>query len=455
MPGAGWLKHYWPLAPMCLLIVTVSLMAVFPLLQANVALIVLDGLLVAALAAKPDATARTISRYWVMLLILAIVLLAFYVRLLDYRWPYLRNIDSYMFYRHMDYILQNNGVMPTHDPLILSPDGWRIRQELYPYQYLGAYSYLFFRAFLPDLQLWTYLIYFPAFLASLMAIPMYFIGKMLYDRKAGLLAAFFIVFDISNLARSLGGDPDTDVIVMFMPLVVMAAFLYTYKHITLKGLDRRTVVYSVATAVLLSIWAHTWEGYWYVLWLITGLISLRILISGARLRNARKIFRESQGFLVSYAILIAVLIAFTVPSYGFGKINDFLGPFKLQELKSEEGLVFPNVYVSVAELQGGDIKGIIQRTSPINFDQNPLALFISPFSLMIYALGYLLYSFYRKGQHSDTVLLLLIWFIGPFMATLVGVRFSILFSAPITIGSAILISKLANMTMNKNERWED
>jgi hypothetical protein len=37
-----------------------------------------------------------------------------------------------------------------------------------------------------------------ALMAALMAIPMYYIGKILYDRRAGVLAAFFIVFDFQS-----------------------------------------------------------------------------------------------------------------------------------------------------------------------------------------------------------------------------------------------------------------
>ncbi|KKQ37610.1 MAG: hypothetical protein US54_C0030G0017, partial [Candidatus Roizmanbacteria bacterium GW2011_GWA2_37_7] len=128
--------------------------------------------------------------------------------------------------------------------------------------------------------------------------------------------------------------------------------------------------------------------------------------------------------------------------------------FKFSQLKSEEGIEFPNVYVSVAELQGGDIKGAIQRTSPIDIGNNPLMLLISPFFLMIYALIYLTYSFYKKRQHIDTFILLLVWFLGPFTAAIIAVRFSALFSAPLAIGSAIIFAKIINMTLHK-EKFED
>jgi len=445
-------KENWLLVPIYAVVLSISVFFIFNL---DIITLAFPAVLVAILTIRYKSSLRIIRKYWVTIVIISIIMLAFSVRLIDYRWPYLRNIDSYMFARQMDYIIQNNGVMPLHDPLILAPDGWPIRQELYPFQYLGAYTFMFTNIFFPGLQLWQYLIYFPALLASLAAIPMYYIGKMLYDKKAGILAAIFIVFDFSNLSRSLGGDPDTDAIVILVPLVVMALFLFTYKYINAKGLNKRSLIYSIITGIAMGIWAHTWEGYWYVLWLITAVIGIRIIIFAVRHRRIQEIIKQSIPLITSYAIIFVILFMMTFHPYGTGKISDFLGPFKFQGLKSEEGIVFPNVYVSVAELQGGDPVGVIQRTSAIDFRAAPLMIFISPFFFMVYSLFYLFYSALKKGgQHLDTFILLFVWFVGPFMATLVAVRFSTLFAAPIAIGSAIIFAKIINMIAYK-EKVED
>ena len=446
-----WSKEYWALLPIYLIIISIFSIFIFKL---STNFLIIPAILGALLAVRYKRTLVVGRKYWAGIFIIVIVMFAFHVRMLDYRWPYLRNIDSYMFYRQMDYIVQNNGIMPERDQLILAPDGWPIRHELFPWQYLGAFTFMFTRLVFPELQLWQFLIYLPALVASLAAIPMYYIGKMLYDKKAGVLAALFIVFDFSNLSRSLGGDPDTDAIVILVPLIVMALFLFTYKYINSNGLNKRSLIYSIITGIAMALWAHTWEGYWYALWLITAMISIKIIIFAARHRKLNQILKESKPLIVSYVIILAILFMLTYPAYGAEKLQNFLGPFKFQQLKSEEGIEFPNVYVSVAELQGGDIRGVIQRTSAINFESAPLLILISPFFLMIYALTYLAYSFYRKRQHLDTLILLLVWFVGPFMATVVAIRFSTLFSAPIAIGSAIFLAKIINIVAHK-EKLED
>ena len=83
----------------------------------------------------------------------------------------------------MESYVTNVTITAKYDYLILAPDG-ASRPVGDPYVYLGAYSYMITRSFIPDLSLWQYLIWFPPFLASLLAIPMYYIGKIVFERLA-------------------------------------------------------------------------------------------------------------------------------------------------------------------------------------------------------------------------------------------------------------------------------
>ncbi|MFH0832270.1 MAG: STT3 domain-containing protein [Candidatus Aenigmatarchaeota archaeon] len=390
-------------------------------------------------------------RYWAIIIVVLIIFLGMYVRTIDYRWPYLRNIDSYAFMKQMNMIIDNNGLMPNYDYLDQAPYGHPVPTN-YPffYQYLGAWGYMLFKSFMPNLELWQYLIYLPALLASLMAIPMYFIGKILYDKRAGIIAAFFIVFDVAVMSRTLGGDPDSDAFTLLLPLIVIALFLITYKYIDLKKvLDKKAVMYSVLTGIFLGIWAYSWAGWWYVVWLITGFLVLKLITN--YLQSRKEFIHNSKCILLMFVIMAITYFCMTVPILGVSHIvSTVQGPFTFGDIKSEAG-EFPNVYVSVAEMQeSGDIRNIIQRTSAIG----GIAIIISPFFLMLYCLIYLFYSYYRKKQHLDTIILLSIWFIGPLLATIIAVRFSILFSAPMAIGSAILLSKLLRV-ITENEKLED
>lgn len=375
------------------------------------------------------------KKYWASILIISIIILGFELRIFSFHWPYLRNIDSYFFWRHMDYIVEH-GSLPEIDKLMLSPTGLEIGKRVL-YQYIGAYSYLFVSYFF-NIELWEYLIYFPAFLASLMAIPMYYIGKLLWDKKAGILSAFFVVFNISNFARSLGGDPDTDAIVMLMPLIVVAVFLFVYKD-----MEKRTTIKNIICfalfGVINAVFAFIWTGYWYIFLILYGFLLAKIIIKVVCRANPKKIAQMFVVSLISFWIITVPImgtIMFYDPLHQLFYNAGITGP----GLKGEKGIRFPNVYVSVQELQvGGGLREIAERTSGFSFT-NPLMILVSPFMLTIFTTIYLLYLFWKRREHFDTLLLLFFWFFGPLMAAMVAVRFAILLTPVFSLGSGMFLS---------------
>ncbi len=372
-----------------------------------------------------------LKKYWPAAIVLAIVVLGLYVRIFDYRFPYLRNIDSYAFTRQIEDVA-NNGYLPQHDDMSLAPAGQDRPLGRDLYVYIMAYSFSFVKFFIPDYTLFQFLIWAPAFMAALMAIPMYYIGKTFYDRRAGILAAFFIVFDITILSRTLGGDPDNDTSVMLFPLIAIALFLLAYKYTNEKGFTKKGILYTALAGIGLGAWGYIWSGFWFVIWLIAGFIIVKILMKLVKNRNITAIKGLKRPIFL-FAAMMTIFFVLTVPFLGSRVITETVqGPFSFGDIKSEENREFPNVYVSVAELQsGGGVREILQRTNTY--------LFI----FMIFSLIYLAVSaLMKREEHIDTFILLLIWFVGPLIATGIGIRFAVLFSAPIAIGSAIFISKI-------------
>jgi len=323
---------------------------------------------------------------------------------------------------------------------------------LQPYVYMGAYSFMLARSFL-DLSLFQFLIFFPAFLASLAAIPVYFIGKMIYDRKAGVIAAFIYTFDINNLARSLGGDPDSDAIVFLTSMITIAVMLFMYKYsVNETKFSKKFFLYTAITGIVVWVWYNSWAGYWYIFWLFTGLVIMRLLFDIIETKNFAKGLHRSKFVLCSYAIYMVIAFGLAMMVFeGFGPVTSALaGPIQFQSIKGEDNQ-FPNVYVSVAELQqSGGVQDVIARTSVVG----GAGLLVSPFFMFVYTMIYLLYSYYKRREHIDTILLFAIWFIGPLTATVVAIRFSVLFSAPLALGSAIFLSKVIRIASGEDKGVE-
>ncbi len=386
--------------------------------------------------------AKVTGRYWTFAAIVLIIFLGTYARTFSYSYPFLRNVDSYNFVYEMQQIL-DSGHIRAHDNLSLAPNGLdrQIGRDLYPY--IMAYTYSFAKIFSPNYALAQYLIWSPALLIALVAIPMYFIGKMLYDRRTGVMAAFFTVFNLSIVSRTLGADPGRNSAVIFFSITAIALFLYAYKHVNAKGFDRRGILYTAAAGIGLGIWGFVWIGFWYVVWLLGGFVVAKVLIEIFRKRNLVGGIKFAKRPLILYIACMAIFFLMTVPILGLGSIADTVsGPISFTSIKSDNGM-FPNVYVSVAELNVSGLAGIITSAN------------IVLFTFMIFSFFYLFFS-YRANKSEfklDTLILLIIWFLGPLYASTNGVRFEILFAAPVALGAGIFISKLFRAI--EGEKWSD
>lgn len=391
-----------------------------------------------------------LNKHWTVLAIVFIFALSFYIRVFGFNYNYLRNIDSYWHYRYMKMILENNGKLPEYDTLMEAPE-YRKIETMHFYHYLGAYSYMLFKIFFKQTELWRFLVYFPAFLASLAVIPCYFIGKRLYDKRAGIFLAFLLVFNSAIISRSLGGDPDSDAIVLLIPLVILAFFfesIYEMKEDRIK----KGIFYSIMTGLFLAILAYTWVS-WHVFYFITGVIAIEIFLEFIH-KNKKTI----KNFILLYFAFAITFLILTIPIIGINFLGIILGgPFEALKLKAEEG-DFPNVYVSVAEMmEGGEVKNVgknlgiylAEGDSIISKGLGTLYTLVY-FSAITFSIVYILITYINKRKHLEALLFLLLWGGGFLFASIYAIRFSILLALPLSLTLAIFLSTIWRVALKEN-----
>ena len=115
--------------------------------------------------------------------------------------------------------------------------------------------------------------YFPAVLGALLVFPVYFIGRELFGRVAGLFSAALIAFIPGEfLGRSLLGFTDhhaaevlfTTVTILFLMLAVKSASQrgLTFQHVRHRdwAVVARPIIYSLLAGISLGIYLLTWSG---------------------------------------------------------------------------------------------------------------------------------------------------------------------------------------------------
>ena len=134
-------------------------------------------------------------------------------------------------------------------------------------------------------------VYFPAVLGALTVIPVYFIGKELFGRWAGVISAGLITITTGEfLGRSILGFADHDVAntlfttvaILFLILAIKAARQrqLTYAHLNRRDwtITTKPLIYSFVAGIFLGIYLLTWAGALLFVFLISIYFVIQFII---------------------------------------------------------------------------------------------------------------------------------------------------------------------------------
>jgi len=121
-------------------------------------------------------------------------------------WIKSTGIDAYSQMRIVDNLVSNFPHTPVFDPYYIYPGGSIVSVPLFFHWLLGGITWLIGLGSPSQQLVDTIGAYFPAVLAALTIIPVYFIGRELFGRWAGVIAAGLIaVMPGEFLGRSILG----------------------------------------------------------------------------------------------------------------------------------------------------------------------------------------------------------------------------------------------------------
>lgn len=206
--------------------------------------------------------------------------------------------DAYYFMRQVDILVHHFPSVTTIEPYYIYPGGG------------GPVTFRFFSWFLAGI-IWVIglgsptehmidvvSVYFPAVLGALTVIPVYFIGKELVNRWAGVLAAGLVILLPGEfLGRSILGFTDhhvaevlfTTVSLLFLILAIKTA---SQRQLTLAHLKSRNwatmvkpAIYSLLAGFFLGIYILTWQGALLFVFLIAVYFVIQFIIDHLKGKN--------------------------------------------------------------------------------------------------------------------------------------------------------------------------
>lgn len=320
--------------------------------------------------------------------------------------------------------------------------------------YLNVYIYRFINLFF-NIDFYRFLFWFPAFIGALSVFPTFIIGKELFNKKVGLLAAFLATLAPDFLNRTMAGVFDTDSFNILFSTSTIAFFLISLRYARLRKL-RELIIFAIMAGISLSLFALIWPHYGFIFWLLLSLLIFTIIFE-------IKISKQNnlKPYLLFYLIFLIIFLGITTTIKGTSFLESLVRtPLDIfdvltrsnRKLSTDGGSVFPNLTVTIPESQ----RLIKYPLFLVQLIGEVIFIFAIP---GLFLLVYLLFSgifkkentlpfqtFFLNENLTSSCFLVLFWFFPLFAGALLSHRFVEYLIFPISLlGSFSIIFTLFSL----------
>lgn len=375
--------------------------------------------------------------------------------------------DAYFFMRLVDNLVHNFPHLTEFDPYALYPDGSPVNIRSF-FVYLIAGVIWLISLGSPTQHLIDVVgVYFPAVLGALTVIPVYFIGKALFNRWAGVMAALLVgIFPGEFLGRSVLGFTDYHVAEVLFTTITMLFLILGVKNakekeLTLKqvkdlnwAITVKPLIYSLLAGIFLGTYLLTWPGALLFVFIIFVYLIIQFIIDHLKNRStdylcfvstitfivASLMFLPTSAnkmFLASLIIAIVIPVALVLLSHSISSrsMKPIIYPVILLGLGLVSLIALRIVSPSLLQAMVRSLGIFVWHPETTIFEMRPFLLpfgdfswyiawgnFNTSFFLSFIALGILFYSVIKRGDTDKT--LFVVWSLVILAATLAMRRFA-------------------------------
>ena len=224
---------------------------------------------------------KTVVKYWYIPLVIAIFIISLSIRMQPAKFGDITGLDEYYFYRitydmvngfnDIDYSFGNITrvnilTIPEKDMMRHHPFGANIRKIEPPMPfYLPVVSYLVLKALGITMDFQYFAVIFPAIMAALATLAMFFIGRELYGNKGGVIASFLATTVLGFINRTVACSYEKEAFV--------AVFIVMGMYFFIKGVRTKRVRDGIISGISLAFVNMTWGGVAYI-FLVMALFSI-------------------------------------------------------------------------------------------------------------------------------------------------------------------------------------
>jgi oligosaccharyl transferase (archaeosortase A-associated) len=223
---------------------------------------------------------KILSRWWPAILLIAIFVVALCIRVIPiYSTVFSGDTvkfttnDAYYYVHQVDNITQHYPNLSFIDPYLNYPKSMELGPMNFFIYFTGGIAWVLGGGAPSQHLIDMVCAWLPAILGALTVIPVYFIGKTLFNRGVGIIAASLIaILPGDLLGRTMLGVTDRDAIEVLLTALVMMFLILAVKsakekQLTFHRLNRQNlavfkkpIIYSLLSGFTLGLSILTWRG---------------------------------------------------------------------------------------------------------------------------------------------------------------------------------------------------
>jgi len=234
---------------------------------------------------------------------------------------WLRETDAYYYLRNIETLVHNFPDFNTFDPYMLYPGGTGALARPF-FAWLVAGIILLVKGAASTLHsMEVVAAYMPAILGTLTLIPVYFIGKELFNRWVGVIAAALVVIlPTEFLHRSLLGFTDhhvaetlfSTVAILFLIMAIKRAREreISFRHVLSRDWPTiaKPLVYTLLAGIFLGIYLLSWQGGLMFIFIIVIYLVIQFVVDHLRRRSTDHLcIIGAPLFFVAFLMLLPLL----------------------------------------------------------------------------------------------------------------------------------------------------
>ncbi|MFC1982054.1 STT3 domain-containing protein [Chloroflexota bacterium] len=255
-------------------------------------------------------------------------------------WIKFTGADAYFHMRLVDNIVHNFPNLLSFDPYFVYPGGSGVGVTRFFNYLLAGIIWVAGLGSPSPHTVDVISVYFPAVLGALCVVPVYFIGKELFGRWAGVLSAGLLALLPGEfVGRSILGFTDQHVAEVLLSTVTMLFLILAIKSAGRKQLtfghlksrdwaaNTRPLVYSLLAGVFLGVYILTWAGALLFVFMLSVYFVIQFIIDHVKGRSTD--YLCIAGFILFSVALIVSLMVSQVTLYLVSMAGAILIPLVL------------------------------------------------------------------------------------------------------------------------------